>query len=116
MTLNEYQAEAAKTAIYPEAGTGSKDAINYCIMLLNAEAGSAANKFAKILRGDFDDDPKGRFAMLDKIVHELEGALWALSQAAYELDVSLQEVGARNIAQLQDRQARGTLRGSGDDR
>lgn len=114
MTLNEYQEAAAKTAVYPEAGTGSINAISYCIMLLNAEAGSAANKFAKILRGDLEHDHER--VMFDKIAHELEGALWALSQAAKEMDYTLHEIGCRNIALLQDRQARGVLKGSGDNR
>lgn len=114
MTLNEYQNAAEKTAIYPKAGTGSVDAINYCIMLLCAEAGSAANKFAKILRGDIADSDMRM--MFDKIIHELGGALWALSLAAKEMDYTLHEVGCRNIAELADRQARGVIKGTGDNR
>jgi len=42
--------------------------------------------------------------------------LWYLAQVATELNLSLDEVAEHNIAKLLDRQARGKIRGDGDNR
>lgn len=106
MTLNEYQEAATKTAIYPEAGTGSKLALAYCALGLG-EAGEIQNKVKKALRGDIEWTP-------NQLAIELGDLLWYVSQMAREIDFTLHEIACMNLAKLEDRQARGTLKGSGD--
>jgi NTP pyrophosphatase (non-canonical NTP hydrolase) len=112
MSLNYYQQEAGTTAIYPERGTGSRTAINYCLVGMGGEAGEVLNKWKKILRGDKPLDLNARQAF----AKELGGVLWYLARAANELDYSLEEVAAFNLAELASRSARGTIQGDGDDR
>ena len=47
MTLNEYQAHALETAVYPE-----KYKVVYPALGLAGEAGETADKIKKVLRGD----------------------------------------------------------------
>lgn len=51
-----------------------------------------------------------------EIVKHLNAALGALDYAAGQLGLTLQEVADINIAKLQDREARGVIGGSGDNR
>lgn len=111
MTLNEYQEAAGKTAIYPEAGQGTKMALAYCALGLG-EAGEIQNKIKKVLR----EDPGIKGMKNIVLAEELGDLLWYISQLASEIDYSLHEVACLNLAKLQDRQERGVLKGSGDDR
>lgn len=107
-TLNYYQQEATKTAIY---GAGNK--INYPILGLVGEAGELANKYKKVLRdnnGGLSEDK--RQALID----ELGDVLWYCAALANDLEVSLEEVATRNIDKLRSRAERGTIQGSGDNR
>lgn len=105
-TFKEYQAEARKTAGYDPALK-----ITYPTMGLVGEAGELANKVKKILRGD-GNNPE----LIEGIVAEMGDILWYLSTLADDVGVPLDEVAALNIRKLRDRQARGTLRGAGDNR
>lgn len=42
--------------------------------------------------------------------------LWQLSQCLKEMNISMQEVAEMNLKKLEDRQQRGVLKGSGDNR
>ena len=108
-TLSGYQRAAQTTAIYP--GKGTFLGLVYTSLKLNGEAGEVAEKVGKIMR-----DKESILTEDDKtlLVKELGDVLWYVSAAANELGFSLNEVARRNIAKLQDRQARGTLSGSGD--
>lgn len=105
-TFAEYQLEARKTA-----GYDPKLKITYSTMGLVGEAGELANKVKKILRGDGNNAE-----LIDGIKAEMGDILWYLSALADDVGVPLEEVAADNIAKLRDRQARGKLKGAGDNR
>jgi len=110
LNLNDYQMEAGKTAIYPEEGEGSPAALAYTALGLTGEAGEVANKVKKLLRDG--DQPELRQAIID----ELGDVLWYVAMTAHELAIPLDEVAARNLDKLQQRQQTGTIGGSGDQR
>jgi NTP pyrophosphatase (non-canonical NTP hydrolase) len=110
ITLNEYQEQAAETALYP--GKGTQQGLTYTVMGLAGEAGEVANKMKKILRGDkpLDDETAQALAK------ELGGVLWYLAACTGELGMTLHQVGCMNLVQLRERKTHGTIQGDGDDR
>lgn len=112
MTMFEYQSGAVKTAIYPGVGTGNLEALAYLFSLLAAEAGEANGKFGKLLRDGESEPGQARQA----VAYELGDVLWSVAQIANELDYSLSDIAKMNLDKLADRQARGVLGGSGDNR
>lgn len=106
LTLDRYQERAKATAIYP-----AEHGLNYCLLKLNGEAGECAEAYGKFLRGDFDIE-----ILREKLQKELGDVLWYVSQAALELDTSLEAIANMNLAKLKSRQDRGVLSGSGDSR
>ncbi|SVD42579.1 uncharacterized protein METZ01_LOCUS395433 [marine metagenome] len=106
MNLNEYQKRAKKTAIYPV-----EQAFPYLATGLAAEAGEVAGLISKGIRGD-------HMGMVDHndLVKEIGDVLWFVSQLATQMDIDLSEVAEINLAKLEDRQKRGKLKGSGDNR
>jgi NTP pyrophosphatase (non-canonical NTP hydrolase) len=103
MTLSSYQKMASSTAIYP-----TQHAITYPALGLAGEAGEVANKVKKIIR-----DGK-----LDKaaLKGEIGDCLWYIAALCRDLNIDLGDVAKANLEKLQDRKARGTLKGSGDTR
>ena len=103
MTLSSYQKAASSTAIYP-----TQHAITYPALGLAGEAGEVANKVKKIIR-----DGK-----LDKaaLKGEIGDCLWYIATLCRDLNIDLGDVAKANLEKLQDRKARGTLKGSGDNR
>jgi NTP pyrophosphatase (non-canonical NTP hydrolase) len=110
LTVEDYERITGETGLYPEGGTGSLIAVNYCLLGLG-EAGECQGKLKKVWRGDVTLDQQ-RAALLD----ELGDTLWYLTRAALELGDSLQGLVDRNGTKVLDRKARGVTRGSGDDR
>lgn len=106
MRLDEYQERAGETAIYPEG-------LNYPILGLAGEAGELCNKYKKILR---DKEGEADVADMDELAKELGDVLWYVAQIATELDKDLETVARENLMKLEDRQNRGVLGGSGDNR
>ncbi len=102
MTLNEYQSIAWSTAKPTAQNT------NYMVLGLASEAGEVAGKWKKQLRDGTD--------MRDKIVDELGDALWYVAGAAKSQGITLNDIAQRNIEKLADRQQRGVIGGSGDNR
>jgi len=101
--LNDYQRAAASTAIYKQ-----EHAVIYPALGLAAEAGEVANKVKKILRdGTFD-----RQAIAD----EVGDCLWYIAALCRDLNVDLKDLADANLKKLKDRQQRGKLSGSGDNR
>ena len=109
MELNEYQAAAKKTAVYPNAGSN----IIYPTLGLVGEAGETANKVKKILR---DGGGKMSEEAREAIKEELGDILWYVSQLAVELSTSFEEIASGNLEKLASRQERDVLGGSGDRR
>lgn len=108
MTLNEYQKNAVKTAVY-----GEEHAIIYPTLGLVGEAGEVADKVKKVIRdnnSDFTDEK--RLA----IAKELGDALWYVAVDARDLGFSLEEIASMNLEKLGSRAERGVISGSGDDR
>lgn len=112
MTLNEYQTGARTTALYPEHAR-----IVYPALKLAGEAGEVAEKLGKLMR---DEGYLPGNALTDEqrsaLAAELGDVLWYVANLAADLDLSLDDVAAGNLAKLASRKARGVLHGSGDER
>ncbi|MCK5044654.1 nucleoside triphosphate pyrophosphohydrolase family protein [Candidatus Parcubacteria bacterium] len=109
MTFEEYQKLARRTAIYPNQGNN----FIYPTLGLVGEAGEVAEKVKKVLR---DDQGIVSEEKKQEITKEMGDVLWYLSQLSAELGLSLDEVASLNIEKLKNRQERGKLAGSGDNR
>jgi len=93
MSLADYQPLAARTA---------NAALSPADRLLDAAAGlaeEAGEILARVRKHHFQQRPLDR----DGLVTELGDALWCLTMVATSLDVTLDEVAARNIAKLRAR-------------
>lgn len=102
MKFDNYQIEAFKTAL------PSAKRLDYAVLGLCSEAGELAGKFKKSLRdGKFD-----KIAFLD----EAGDCLWYLGLICSLEQVSLNDIARRNLEKLAERQQRGTISGSGDNR
>lgn len=87
--------------------------IVYPTLGLANEAGEVAGKIKKIFRdkgGVIDDADR------QALKYELGDVLWYLTQICTELNLTLEEVAAANLEKLFSRQARGQIRGEGDER
>jgi len=111
-TMNQYQADAAKTMIY-------KWKVIYPALGLANEAGEVLGKIKKLIR-DNDVDFKGNStipaAKKVEIAEELGDVLWYVAALAKDLNLSMNDISAINIEKLTSRAKRGTLGGSGDRR
>lgn len=112
MDFDEYQYRATRTAIYPDAGTGSALALAYVGLGLG-EAGEVQGKIKKVLR---DNGGVLTQEARETISDELGDLLWYVAQACREIGVPMKLVAHDNIEKLADRAARGVLQGSGDSR
>jgi NTP pyrophosphatase (non-canonical NTP hydrolase) len=110
MNLDEYQQEALATALW--SNDDLKDLAHWALGV-TGESGEIAEKVKKLIRdydGKISDDDKRELAK------EIGDVLWYLAVLAKHLGYSLDEIGKQNIAKLRDRQARGKIKGSGDNR
>ena len=108
MTLNQYQEEALKTAIYPE-----DKKIIYPTLGLTGEAGEVAEKVKKVIRDnnqEFTDEKKRQIAL------EISDVLWYCATLSHDIGYTLGEIGKMNIDKLASRQQRNKIGGSGDER
>lgn len=111
MELNEFQAHALDTAVYP--GRWSFGGVIYTSLGLAGEGGEVADKVKKVIR---DDEGVLTDATQAAIISEIGDVLWYAALLSDELGVTLDEVAAVNIAKLASRAERNVLVGSGDDR
>lgn len=109
MNFSDYQTRSRTTAQYPSIG----HPVIYPVLGLANEAGEVAGKVKKIFR-----DKSGVIGEAEReaLKAELGDVLWYIAQVCAELGLSLDEVAESNIAKLLDRQARGKIRGDGDNR
>ena len=107
--FESYQRESRKTW----AEIPVDHPIVYPTLGLANEAGEVAGKIKKIFR-----DKGGVIGDADRqaLKYELGDVLWYLTQICTELDLTLEEVAAANLEKLLSRQARGQIRGEGDER
>jgi len=109
MTFDEYNTEAAKTAVYP--GKQEFMGLCYTALKLNGEAGELAELVGKCLRDEAGIMSAKR---RDKVAHELGDVLWYIAAIARELDLNLDYVAHLNLSKLASRKERGKLHGDGD--
>lgn len=109
MKLNDYQAAAQETAVYPTLG----HPIVYPALGLAGEAGEVAEKIKKLCR-DHDGVLNDERRM--GICKELGDTLWYVSETARQAGLTLEEVAMCNIEKLRSRSLRNTLHGEGDNR
>jgi NTP pyrophosphatase (non-canonical NTP hydrolase) len=103
MNMNDYQRQAATTAIYPASVQ-----ILYPTLGLAGEAGEVANKVKKIIRdGKLDKEAIGS---------EIGDCLWYIAAICKDLGLKMEDVAQANLDKLRQRQEKGTLSGSGDTR
>jgi NTP pyrophosphatase (non-canonical NTP hydrolase) len=108
MQFDDYQKTAQATAIYDR-----RYRVTYPALGLASEAGEVAGKVKKVLR-----DKDGAFApeQIQALKDELGDVLWYVAVLAADLDLSLDQIAADNLAKLRSRQVRGRLGGDGDRR
>jgi NTP pyrophosphatase (non-canonical NTP hydrolase) len=109
MTFDEYQKLARTTDHYQ----GKADSLHYGVLGLGSEAGEVAGKLKKIMRdegGVINEEKK------DDLKKELGDCLWYLAKVASDLGFSFDTIAQANIEKLADRNKRGVIGGSGDNR
>lgn len=103
--FNEYQESAWEFRAWPDNDVGNL----YPVLGLAEEAGEVAGKVAKAIR-------KGVEVDREALKKELGDVLWQLAAVATTYDFDLEEIALANLDKLNDRNARGVIVGSGDDR
>lgn len=115
ITLDEYQAEAMNTAVYPGH-------LIYPLLGLQGEVGELSEKVKKYFRdttGEMElDDPVVEMSaeFREDLAKEAGDVLWYLTALANDLGYDLEEIAAMNLKKLRDRKERGVIHGSGDER
>ena len=112
MTLNDYQKAAAETAFYAFP-------IIYTSLGLASECGELLGKVKKAIRDDdvrFDGTKELPSNLRADLAAELGDCFWYVAMIAKDLNISLNDIAMMNLEKLQDRQKRGKLKGSGDNR
>lgn len=104
MKINDYQNQAAKTAIY-------KQSVIYPALGLANEAGEVLGKIKKVLR-----DNNGEFTAekREEIGAEIGDVLWYIAALSRDLNLSMDAIAQANLDKLNSRMVRGVLGGSGD--
>lgn len=121
-TFSDYQTEAVKLKIslkkfekiFPEV---SDDVIRLVALTYDGlglgEAGEVQGKIKKIIR---DNGGVITPEATEDIKKELGDTLWYIASMCENLGITLGDVATSNIEKLHDRQKRGVLGGSGDNR
>jgi len=101
MNFEEYEKFAKETDL--------DNGITYYYMGLAEECGEIMGLRKRMLRGEGSIN-------YDKLQDEFGDILWYLTMLAQKHNMSLEKIAARNISKLQDRMARGVIKGSGSNR
>jgi NTP pyrophosphatase (non-canonical NTP hydrolase) len=109
MTLEEYQKESRKTAMYPDKDKG----FIFPALGLMGEAGEVGEKIKKTWR-----DNNCRLSESDKkeIAMELGDVLWYLTQLSTELNLSLEDIARSNLEKTKLRKQNNKIGGTGNNR
>jgi len=103
MDFDSYQERTGETAVYPEDSS-----VEFLALGLNGEAGEVAEKVKKHIRDGKDLD--------EELQDEIGDCLWYMARLLDELGFSFEETAGRNVRKIVDREERGEIHGSGDDR
>lgn len=103
MELNEYQEKAQSF----DLTKGTDKHASHAAFQLIEEVGELAGVFKRWLRGDGELNR-------EKLLDESGDALWGLAATAAAHGFTLEEVAQHNIKKLEDRRARGVIKGSGN--
>jgi NTP pyrophosphatase (non-canonical NTP hydrolase) len=106
MDFKHYQDFTRTTAIYPK-----ESAIEYLALGLASEAGEVAGVVKKKIR-----DNTYSLEYKHNIKKEIGDCFWYLARLCDELNLTIDEVLASNVAKLSSRKERNQLSGDGDDR
>lgn len=106
LTFDTYQKLAHRTS----KKTVIQHPVVYPALGLVNEAGEFAGKVKKIFR-----DGKG-MDNIDDLRDELGDTLWYIAECATSLGLSMEDIAARNLVKLEDRQSRDMISGDGDKR
>lgn len=112
ISFNRYQATSGATAIYPD--DDKRVALLYVAGGVCDEAGEVFGKVKKWVRRGADPAELAELARVTR--KEVGDALWYLARVADELDFLLSDAAEGNMEKLADRQERGVIEGSGDER
>ena len=107
MDMNDYQAQARTTAIYPE-----DLGLIYTALGLTGESGEVAEKVKRMIR----DGTELNIVKKGEIALELGDVLWYIANLAHEIGVSLETIAKTNIKKINNRAENDTIKGSGDQR
>jgi NTP pyrophosphatase (non-canonical NTP hydrolase) len=110
MNFDDYQKQALVTA--KSTGNELQDLAHW-VLGVTGEAGEIAEKVKKIIR---DQDGYVADEAKTELAKEIGDVLWYLAVLADHLGVNFNDIAESNIAKLRDRQARGVIKGSGDNR
>lgn len=110
MTFDEYQKAALTTAIHHPDPQMDK---TIWALGIAGEAGEVAEKWKKIVA--YKEGVVSE-ADLQEIQKELGDVLWYIALLSHSLGLSLDKIVELNIEKLASRKARGTQKGSGDNR
>lgn len=122
MHMDAYQQHTSTTAIYPRHGQATPEALLYAVLGLCSEAGELAGKVKKMMR---DVAPHGTRFLDHEFTNDVDMAgvhaelgdvLWYAARVATESGTPLSAVAADNLDKLGDRNERGVIGGSGDNR
>lgn len=123
MKLNDYQLQAMTYARF--------SSLDYPFAGLAEEAGEVLGKLAKAQRkwemcqesvlenlsiAHFEPEAEKEKELLESLKKELGDTLWMIQACAHNLGLTLEEIAQDNIEKLSDRDARGVICGSGDNR
>lgn len=116
MEIQEYQEEAYRTAVGPAQGDHNLIYHSFAMMV---EAGEFAGKVQKAwekLGVTSGHDTLYLSDLKSALAHELGDILWHLAATASALELDLDLIAEENIVKLLNRQARGLIHGTGDNR
>ena len=108
--LKDYQEWVKGISVYPIV---DKMSWVYPALGLSNEAGEVLGILKKVLR---DSNSQITPEIHDKLKSEISDCCWYLAALCNELHLDLKQVIEYNRAKLEDRKARGVLKGSGDNR
>lgn len=108
MNILDYQQKSKSFCIYPGAGKGGFEEVNYLVLGLASEAGEVAGKWKKFIRdGKLDQE---------QFLHEVGDVLWYITQLASSAGITLEGLAQANYDKLAARMKTNTIGGSGDTR